>query len=183
MTTNADVLTKQHKFQVSKKVATRTLQTTLGDGLPSAKFYCSRAKLILITGGAKRLSHQQSPRYRNRTHFRKSANVCFGISADAIGTCRCLWKCGELQYKASMNYPLKQGLLESWFSFFGSATVLEKSLLMQFSNTEGFSIHKFIPPSFTVIYTFWIIESTLNISRSLNKKTSFWRDNYWIFRV
>lgn len=90
MATNADILTKQHKFQVSKKVATRTLQTTLGDGLPSAKFYCSRAKLILITGGAKRLSHQQSPRYRNRTHFRKSANVCFGISADAIGTCRCL---------------------------------------------------------------------------------------------
>lgn len=49
MTTNADVLTKQHKFQVSKEAATRTLQTTLGDGLSSAKFYCSRAKLILIT--------------------------------------------------------------------------------------------------------------------------------------
>lgn len=49
MATNADVLTKQHKFQVSKEAATRTLQTTFGDSQSSAKFYCSWAKLIVIT--------------------------------------------------------------------------------------------------------------------------------------
>lgn len=47
--TNADILTKQHKLQVSKEAATRTLQTTLRAGLSSAKLYCSQAKLILIT--------------------------------------------------------------------------------------------------------------------------------------
>jgi hypothetical protein len=165
------VLTKQHKFQLSKESANRTLQTILQRWPVLCKIVLlqhSQADSHYSGGAEPSLSHQQSPQYWSLTHFKKCANFCFKISADAIKTCRCLWKCDGVSIYNLHKLPSQTSAFRVLIvsSFFGSATIcleIVSNAILKHMKTSHSDINS------TIIYSYLYFLNNLKNSKYLKK--------------